>query len=305
MGGAAAKTFRSTLPGCKETLALFAFAAHAGLALADATRFGVDAEFSHLTNVNRAALDREERDDNALAVEAYAARSYLLSARSGMVVRGSVRAREFFDFGDLSSMALAGRAAWRFQPAPGFSSPFLELAAGAEAVKHRDSDIRDGFLVSGSASIGSHLTDRIRAEAGAGYERRDATQGNVYDLSNAKAWASLDYRITTRATLYGSATWMDGEQVFTLFNTANWPALYAYASAVAPDPVFAPAFGGSAPNAYRVDASTALYELGVNIATTGTQALDLGVSRFESRADRGDGRYEGSTFRVGYLYRFR
>lgn len=286
-------------------LVLAMAAALPAAALADATRFGVDAEFSHHTNVNRAALDREEQDDNALTVEGYAARSYLLSARSGVVVRGGVRAREFFDFGDLSSLGLTGRAAWRFQSSPGFSSPFFELAAGAEAFKHRDSDIRDGYLVSATASVGSHLTDRIRAEGGVGYERRIATEGNVYDLANAKVWGSLDYKVTGSATLYGSATWMDGEQVFTLLNWANWSSMYSYATASASDPVFSSAFNGSAPNAYRVDASTTLLEIGVNIAITGTQALDLGVSRFESKADQGDGRYEGATFRVGYLYRFR
>ena len=79
-------------------------AALPGLALADATRFGVDADFAHYTNVNRAALDREEQDDNALTVEGYAAASRRLSARSGLVFRGGVRARDFLDFGDLGSL---------------------------------------------------------------------------------------------------------------------------------------------------------------------------------------------------------
>ncbi len=277
----------------------------AAQALADDTRFGVDAEFSHHTNVNRAALGGEEKSDNAVALEAYAARSFLLSDRSGIVVRGGLRAREFFDFGDMSSIGFAGRAAWRFQPSPGFTSPWLEVAAGLEALSHRDSDIRDGSIVSASASIGKYLTDRIRIEGGAGYERRDASEGEVYDLSNAKFWGALDYKLTSSTTFYGSATWLNGEQVFTLFNTAAWSSLYTYAKAWASDPVFAPAFGGAAPMAYRVDAKTAVLELGANVALKGNQALDFGVSRFESKADQGGGKYDGMTVRAGYLYRFR
>jgi len=305
MAGAAGKALRCNTFACACSTALAFLAALPGAALADATRFGVDAEFSHYTNVNRAALDKEEQDDNAVTVEGYAARSFLLSAQSGVVVRGGVRAREFLDFGDLSSLAVTGRVAYRFQPSPGFRSPFFELAANAEAFKHRDSDIRDGYLVSATASVGSHLTDRIRVEGGVGYDQREATEGAVYDLGNAKVWGSLDYKLTTSATLYGSATWMDGEQVFTLLNWSNWSNMYSAATASASDPVFSSAFNGSAPNAYRVDAATTLFEIGLNIAMTGTQALDFGVSRYEAKADQGDGRYEGATFRVGYLYRFR
>ena len=274
-------------------------------ALAAETRFGVDAEISHYTNVNRAALGGEEQADNSVALEAYAARSFLLSDRSGAVVRGGLRAKEFFDFGDMSSLGFAGRAAYRFQPSPGFTSPWLELAAGFEALRHRDSEIRDGSIVSVSASIGRYLTDRIRIESGAGYERRDASQGNVYDLSNAKFWGALDYKLTSSTTFYGSATWLTGEQVFTLSNTAAWSGLYTYAKASAADPVFAPAFGGAAPTAYKVDADTTVLELGANIALKGNQALDFGVSWFDSKADEGGGSYNGATVRAGYLYRFR
>jgi len=274
-------------------------------ALAGETRFGVDAEFSHYTNVNRAAVSSEEQSDNAVALEAYAARSLLLTDRSGMVMRGGLRAKEFFDFGDMSSLGFSGRAAYRFQPSPGFTSPWLELAAGLEALSHRDSEIRDGYSLSVSASIGRYLTDRIRIEGGAGYERRNASEGNVYDLSNAKFWGGLDYKLTSSTTFYGSATWLTGEQVFTQSNTAAWYGPYAYGKASASDPVFAPAFGGAAPTAYKVDADTTVLELGANIALTGSQALDFGVSWFDSKADQGGGSYSGATVRAGYLYRFR
>ena len=221
-------------------------------ALAVETRLGVDAEFSHYTNVNRAALGGEEQADNAVALEAYAARSVLLSDRSGVVVRGGLRAREFFDFGDMSSIGFAGRAAYRFQPSPGFTHPWLELAAGIETLSHRNSEIRDGYIASVSASIGRYLTDRIRIEGGTGYERRNASAGNVYDLSNAKFWGALDYKLTSSTTFYGSATWLTGEQVFTLSNAAAWSGLYTYAKASASDPVFAPAFGGAAPSSSTV-----------------------------------------------------
>ena len=273
-------------------------------ALADSTRLGIDAELSHDTNVNRAAIGKEEQSDDSVSIEAYAARSFLLSPRSGLLLKGAVRATEFFEFHDLSSLGISGRASYRFQPAPGFTSPWVELAGQLDGFKYRDSDIRDGYAASTSASIGKYFTDRIRMEAGAGIERRGGGDGGVYDLSNRKIWTALDYKVTSKTTVYGSATWMDGEQVFTLFNTAAWAPVYNNAKAAAADPVFSSAFG-SAPTAYRVEARTDRYELGVNIALRGNNALDFGWSHFNSRADRGGGKYDGDAFRIGYLLRFR
>lgn len=273
-------------------------------AMADATRLGVDAEYGHDTNVNRAAIGKEEQSDDSASVEAYAARSLLLSPRSGLVLRGAIRATEYFDFQDLSSLAVSGRASYRFQPSPGFTSPWIELAGQVDGFKYRDSAIRDGYATSATASVGKYFTDRIRMEAGAGYDRRGGGSSGVYDLSNRKVWTALDYKLTPKTTFYGSATWMDGEQVFTLFNTAAWAPLTTYAKAKAADPVFSSAFGG-APTAYRVDARTDRYELGVNIALRGNDALDFGWSHFDSRADRSGQKYDGDAFRVGYLIRFR
>ena len=289
-------------------LAGAAFATYAALiacsAMADATRLGVDAEYGHDTNVNRAAIGKEEQSDDSASVEAYAARSFLLSPRSGLVLRGAIRATEYFDFRDLSSLAVSGRAAYRFQPSPGFTGPWIELAGQVDGFKYRDSTIRDGYATSATASIGKYFTDRIRMEAGLGYDRRGGGSSEVYDLSNRKVWTALDYKLTPKTTFYGSATWMDGEQVFTLFNTAAWAPLTTYAKAEAADPVFTSAFGG-APPAYRVDARTDRYELGVNVALRGNDALDFGWSHFDSRADRSGQKYDGDAFRVGYLIRFR
>lgn len=274
------------------------------IAAADSTRLGIDAEYGHDTNVNRAAVGKEERSDDSVSIEASAARSILLSARSGIVLRGAVHATEYFEFGDLSSLGVSGRASYRFQPSPGFTSPWIELAGQLDGFKYRDSDIRDGYAASAAASVGKYFTDRIRMEIGAGFERRGGGDGGVYDLSNRKIWTALDYKLTPKTTLYGSATWMDGEQVFTLFNTAAWAPLTTYAKAEAADPVFASAFGG-APIAYRVDAHTNRYELGINIALRGNNALDFGWSHFESRADQSGGKYDGDAIRIGYLLRFR
>ena len=140
----------------------------AGAALADSTRFGVDAEYGHDTNVNRAAVNTEKQSDDSVSVEAYAGRSILLSSRSGLLLKAAAHATEYFEFGELSSLSVTARASYRFQPSPGFTSPWIDLAGQADGFKYRDSAIRDGYAGSATASIGKYFTDRIRMEAGVG-----------------------------------------------------------------------------------------------------------------------------------------
>ncbi|HWH46943.1 MAG TPA: hypothetical protein VN664_04015 [Burkholderiales bacterium] len=269
------------------------------------TGFGLDAEFTHDTNVNRAAYPNEEQADDIFAVEGYAARGVPLSYRSGLLMRGGLRLREHREFGDLSNAAALGRVAYRFQPSPGYTGAWVELAGSAELLRYRDSGLRDGYIVAGSISAGKHFTDRIRADAGLELDEREGKEGALYDLSTTRAWLALDYRITPRITVYGSTNWIQGDHVF----TANYPATQAqlspYAEVTAPDPAFADAFGGVPVTAYRMEASTLLLEAGVNIPLGGNQAFDFGASWFNSKADQGGGKYDGATFRLGYLYRFR
>jgi hypothetical protein len=284
-------------------LALLTVAPAAGLA-AD-TRFGVDAALTHDNNVNRAAYAGEEQTDEILAVEGYAARSFRLSNRSGVVVQGGLRLREHREFGDLSNVAALGRVAYRFQPSPGFTGAWIELAGTIEALRYRDSELRDGYVQSGSVSVGKYFTDRIRIGAGLGLDQREGKEGALYDLSTTRGWLTLDYRVTPEITVYGSTTWIQGDHVFTANDPATQAQLIDYADVYVPDPAFADAFGGVPPLAYRMEATTMLFEAGVNIPIKGNQALDFGASWYDSETDQGGGKYDGAIFRIGYLYRFR
>ena len=293
-------SLQNVLAAIVALLMLAPVAAHA----AD-TRFGLDAELTHDTNVNRAAYAGEEQTDEILAVEGYAARSFKLSYRSGVVVRGGLRLREHREFGDLSNAAALGRVAYRFQPSPGYTGAWIELAGTAEASRYRDSELRDGYALSGSVSVGKYFTDRIRFGAGLGLDQREGKDGALYDLFTTRAWLTLDYRVTPGITVYGSTTWIQGDHVFTANDPATQNQLIPYSDVIVPDPAFADAFGGAPVTAYRMEATTMLFETGVNIPIRGNQALDFGASWFDSEADQGGGTYDGAIFRVGYLYRFR
>ena len=288
----------------RASLALWAALALGG-AHADSTRLGVDAEYMHDTNATRGPTDADERSDNLYVLEGYAARSLLLDKRSGVIARAGVRLTEHTSFGDLGQLAAAARAAYRIQPSPGFSRPWFEVAAAAQWLRHRESDLRDGFVTGASVGLGAHATDRIRVSLNGGLEKRFADEGALYDLSQNRIWATLDYRIGQSAVTYATVTRLAGDQVFNAISTRGQAWLSPYAEVSALDPALAEGFGGVAPTAYRIDASTRVYELGLNLPLYGNQALDLSASYFDADARQGPGHYDGATFRVAYLYRFR
>lgn len=187
---------------CRALAACLALmlAAFAAPARAADTRFGLEAGVGHDSNVNRAATDK--RSDDFADLEGYAARSIQTGAKSGVVLRGALRARHYFTYTDLSNAGLSARAAWRYQPEPSYTGAWFEAALQGEALRYRDGPIRDGAILSASLSVGKWFSDRFRGVAGAGYDRRYASEGNVYDLANPKAWASLDWRASDSVTVY-------------------------------------------------------------------------------------------------------
>jgi hypothetical protein len=272
---------------------------------ADSTRFGADAEFFHDSNATRGPTEEDERSDDAVSIEGYAARSFLLGQKSGVVLRGGLRLSEHLTFGDLSNLAASVRAAYRVQPLVGYSKPWIEVAGSAQWLKHSDSELRDGYIASASVGVGSYLTDRVRASLNVGLEERAGSEGALYDLSQNRIWATLDYRVGVAATLYGSLTWLAGDQVFNAASASGQNWLAPYADVIVADPALADEFGGVAPLGYRIEATTFLYELGLNFPLRDNQAIDLSGSYFDSEADQGRGSYDGAALRIIYMYRFR
>lgn len=261
-------------------------------------RFGVSGEIVHDDNATRGLYAADRKADQIVAVEGTASRSHLLGEHSGMLLRGGARYAHFVDIGDLSQRSVFGRAALRYQPTLGFGSPWVEVAAQASWLKHRDSVLRDGSLWSVEASVGRHLTDRVRLAGGAGYDRRSGGgSAGLYDLATARAWGTFDYRLGIRNTVYGRLSYLTGDHVFNSVTVTGLSGVWEA------DPALAGPLGRPA-DAYRLDADTQLYELGFNYPLSGGQAIDLSASSFRSKAEVGGYSYTGTQVRAGYLLRF-
>lgn len=278
----------------------------APLALAQSTRFGLDAEYLYDDNVSRGVYGADRKADNILSLEGSLAGGTPLGSRGGFLYRAAARYDHFSAFEDLSNFALSGRVAYRVQPGTEFSSPFFEIAAYGAWLSHSDSTLRDGTIVSLEAGFGSHLTDRVRLGGGIAVDQRDG--GNpgrpgeveVYDMDYARVWATLDYRFGVKNTAYGRIMHVTGDHVF------NSVTPIGLSSAWATDPALAKELGATV-NAYRLEASTFVYDLGFNIPLHGGRAIDFLASSYSSKANEGPyagTKYNGLLLRASYLYRF-
>jgi hypothetical protein len=278
----------------------------APLALAEPVRFGLDAEYTYDDNASRGLYDADRKADNIFALEGSLTGSTALGSRGGLVYRAAARYNYFSTFQDLSNIALSGRAAYRIQPGTSYSSPFFEAAANIVWLSHSDSAIRDGMITSLEASIGSHLTDRVRLSGGMGVDERSGGDPGrpgevaIYDMTNTRLWATLDYRFGVRNAAYARFMQVNGDQVF------NSVTVSGLSSAWATDPALAKELGGTV-NSYRVDSTTFVYDIGVNIPLSGNRAVDLLATSYSSKANEGPytgQKYNGLLLRAAYLYRF-
>jgi hypothetical protein len=270
---------------------------------ADAWRYGVSADLLHDDNATRGLYDGV-KSDNILVVEGSATRSLLLGPTSGALFRAALRYTQYADLKDISNVALVGRAAWRIQPTLGYSAPWYEIAGQAQFLRHADSELRDGSIYSIDASAGSNLTDRTRLAGGIGVDKRSGggTVG-LYDLSNNRLWGSFDLRLGLRNTLYARLTRLAGDQVF---SSGSHQGL-SPAGIWEDDPALREPLGLAVANAYRLDATTLIAELGFNYPLRRNDALDFSVLHSSSKVNEGiaEGqKYTATQVRASYIYRF-
>ena len=267
-------------------------------ALAESARYGLDADLTHDDNASRGLYDADRKADNILSLEGSATRSLLLGPRSGAVFRAAARYSQYLEFKDLSNLALSGRAAWRVQPGLEFNSPFFEIAGSLAWLRHSDSELRDGTIVSLEASTGSHVTDRVRLGAGLGLDRRagGGTAG-LYDLSTTRLWATMDYRFGVRNTAYARLQQVAGDHVFCSITVSALSPVWELDNALASGL-------GRGADCYRLDAKTLAWDIGLNYPLSGSRALDFSLTSYTSKSDAGGLKYDGMLLRASYLYRF-
>lgn len=256
----------------------------------------MDTELSvrHNNNVSRAEADRDVFSDTVAGLDLNIAHSMMLTAHSGLQLRGGLSLSQFARFDALSHLDLQAGMLYRVQPVKAYTAPWFDVALGWQRQAFQNSTIREGDLLSLDLGVGQRLTDRLRLRAGYGWERRFADDNVVFEWHRRTARMSADFKISTALTLYGLVSRTNGDQVFT---ATPAPVFRQAAKAIVDDPVF------GTRRAYRLGAQADVLELGGSYSMNASHTLDAGLRHFEIEAD-GNHSYKSTEIRASWLYRF-
>ena len=122
--------------------------------------------------------------------------------RSGVTVSTRWEATQLHRFDELSSLRGAASVRYLLRPGTDFTSPWYALEVEAAGLGHKESRIRDSWLVSIDASAGQRFTDRLSGSVAYRYELRQADVSDVFDTEMQTVTGSLEYQLTRDFNLY-------------------------------------------------------------------------------------------------------
>lgn len=123
---------------------------------------------------------------------------------SGVTVSSRWEATQLHRFDDLSSLRGAGAVRYLVRPGTDFTSPWYALEVEAAGLGHKESRIRDSWLVSVDASAGQRFTDRLSGSFAYRYEIRQADENSVFDTEMQTLTGSLEFQWTRDFSLFAS-----------------------------------------------------------------------------------------------------
>jgi len=237
-------------------------------------------------NVGNAAEDTDVRDSSVISGGVNLDYVRALSLNTALLLRGSVQGEGYESESGLSSGRVLGMARLSHRPTGGFYMPTFSgwVSGGALAF---GSAMRDGFEFRGGLFLTEPLTTSISARLSLAALQRQADNA-VFDLSNWSAGLNLDWAVTPGFTLYTGYQFQDGDVVSSgtvVPKSSHIAGGCGVATACDPDDALDGQF------AYRVDASTHVVTMGVNVPLSSRMALDA-QARYVDSGTPGGTRYE-------------
>lgn len=258
--------------------------------------FAAQAFYTADNNISRAQYDSDIEEDEFSTLSGSVAYTAGLGRLSAFIVSAVATTEDFFEFDGLSNTQLKGAVDFRFQTSQRFSATRWSVSIGTTDIDS-ETDIRDSVLSELSMTVSKRLTDRINGTFGITASKRKA-DGQVFDMERTRYFANVDWSFSPRWSAYLTYNYIDGDVVSTARPNID---IIDWADAIEPDN----AFGGLANSkfAYRLDASTTIIRLGVNIALGHSSALDFSYDDLETDS-AGPNFYDAGFYTLGYLYHF-
>ncbi len=259
-------------------------------------------------NLPLASKDTDIENDVAFNARMSVGRRYQLTDRLGASVTADLSGAHFARFDGLDHAAAGMTTSLYGKFGLGPVSPWWRLAGGVAA---RDYDYapRDGMRYFATAAAGRHFGERLDLQISYAFERRRADNhvdipflvsnfgihGDTFDGDNHSYAINAAYTLTEHLVLLSGYARRTGDVCAT---TRIDFGIFDVSTAIAPDPVF-----GIDRFAYRLDADTDIFQLGMSYALGDHWAVNLS---YEYRDSNGKGgvTYTSDIAQLGLRYRY-
>lgn len=270
--------------------------------------FFVDLDISTQSdsNINQAKLETDSVDDSITMESVTLGYQHPIDSLSALTLTLGVAGKQFKDVSAQNSASGILGASFMWQNSIGYRAPLYQLSLKTEfqnnVSRQQDSTIIDAQLV-----MTSRLTDVISGTLGLGHKYRDS-ESTVYDLSDSRFFASADYALNKKATLYSTIMLITGDTFSVTRPDTDAERLIALSAGknnIQVDEAFNETFPSVVTpwQAYRINADSQILTFGFNFGFGHGNSIDLSLTRADVSGDAGAD-YQRDIVNASLLKRF-
>jgi len=272
-----------------------------------ATQTLLSATAGHDDNVSRAENTVDIIADRFAHIDARFIMDYGISFNKSLSLEIQA-GHQIYQFSDqLGRNEFSGRLVYRWQNSFSYNSPWYQFFSDIK-VWDSKAQQRNSTFYTQQAMVSARLTTMISGSVGAEHKVRDS-ESRVFDLTQSRIFAHLDYAWADNFSLYSSYSYIKGDTVSTvqsqycngLIATSVYPLLLV-SKDIEWDQVFNDSYCGNWIS-YRLNALTQTFVLGANYGFDHSSSLDLSWLYADVQAD-GDNYYQRNIVQLNFLKAF-
>jgi hypothetical protein len=220
-------------------------------------------------------------------------------------VQAGHQAYQFTD--QLGRNEFSGRIVYRWQNNFSYNSPWYQVFSDVKVWDSRAQQ-RNSTFYTQQAMVSARLTTMISGSIGAEHKVRDS-ESRVFDLTQSRVFAHLDYAWADDFSLYSSYSYIKGDTVSTvqsqycngLIATSVYPLLLV-SKDIEWDQAFNDSYCGNWIS-YRLNALTQTFVIGANYGFDHSSSLDFSWLYADVQAE-GDNYYQRNIMQLNFLKAF-
>ena len=268
--------------------------------------FDLDITTQADSNINQAKLKTDIVEDSITSSSIKMGYQFPVSYLSAFTASAGLAAKQFKEVTSQNSKSALFDFSYLWQNEIGYRAPLYQLNFNVEfndnQTRQQESTIFNTQLL-----MNGRLTDVISGTLGLGYKYRDS-ESTVYDLSDARIFASADYALSKKATLYSTLSFISGS-TFSVIRPDSDEGIYI-ALTVGPENIESDdSFNQAYPSqvtdwqVYRIDAQTQTLAFGFNYGFSHGLSVDFSALLVDVTGEAGAD-YQREILSASLLKRF-